>query len=160
MMELTSPVCFPEFGTKAPSGGVISTSLLDGDGASQIASGSTSASGNGQISTSKEDGGLSRLRGDQRIGAEGSGASRGQALINGAADLIDSKGGRSSTLGSGFAGFFTGPDGESAGNSATELDSFAGPRSSGGTIKSASDSRGVGGSLSRSSFSFGSQDPF
>lgn len=144
--------------TRVPEGGVLTTSLLNGNGQSEIASGNTETLGNGQVFTSKDNGGLATVQGDQRTRAEGFGPSRGNVNVNGVADLLGSRGSRSTTFGRGNAGFLTG-QGASSGLSSTEFNSFAAPTSSGGSVKSQSGSRGEFGSLSSAGFSLASQDP-
>lgn len=146
------------FGARAPRGSVLTTSLLNGEGSSEIASGLSETTGNGQIFTTKENGGLATATGQQNTRVQGNGQSRGQISLNGAADLVGDNGSRSTTFGGGLSGFFTG-DGESQGTGSTDFSAFANPTSTGGTINSVSGASGERGALSQTSIFLGGQDP-
>lgn len=145
-------------GASVPKGNVLTTALLNGDGQSEIASGISETTGNGQVFTSKDNGGLATVLGNQNTRAQGTGPSRGNVNLNGVADLVGPGGSRSTTFGRGNSGFATG-NGASNGVSSTDFSSFAKPTQTGGSINTQSGASGEGGALSTTSFDLASQDP-
>lgn len=155
---------YDNFGVSAPEGstspneGVIST-LVRGTGGSQIESGTSKTFGNGQVFTSKENGGLARVLGRQSTRAQGSGASRGNADIIGSADLSVSEGSPSTTTFNGNSTFLTG-SGASEGSISTKFSAFVNPNQTAGDISTVSGASGEEAAQSTAYVTLGSLNDY